>query len=306
MALTALGVRTLFESKFLFLTPLVFAGVFLFPFEFQKAQLKFYDKLESSIETRFGEAQIVQWKGDYWMYYNGQLQFSTIDGHMFREAYIQPLMQFGDEEVDVLLVGGDNGLLESELSKFKVSLTILPLDPEFHSFARSSNAIAFKRVNDKVVEERVNIFDFLSNHVDQYDIVIIDTPDPLNLNYQQYYTAEFYELVFGSLQDEGLMVTHSGDFYKNGTQVRQIWNSVEYVGFHVLPYQCQIPTIGHWSWVIGAKNLKAEEMMMVLSGISDTESIWWNQEAADLMFAFGKDYFSKGTTGVNTLNQPAP
>lgn len=302
LALATLGVRALIHSKLLFPSSIAFGLVFLFPFSFQKEQLRFYDRLESSVETRHGEAQIVQWKGDYWMYYNGQLQFSTVDKHMFQEAYVQPIMQLAGENSEVLLIGGDNGMVESELSKFSVSLTILPIDPEFHSFSRESTNIPFQPASDKTIIEEANAFHFLLEHVDQYDVVIIDTPDPLSLDYQQYYSQEFYQLINSSLREDGFMVTQSGDLFKNGISVERIWNSVEESGFYILPAQSQIPTIGHWSWVIGSKESTAYEMKMVLTNVETEETIWWNQEAADLMFSFGKNYFSNGTTATNTLN----
>ena len=306
LALCALGIRSIFNSRLLFLTPLILTGVFLFPFDFQKEQLRFYDRLESSIETRYGKAQIVQWKQDYWLYYNGQLQFSTIDKHVFQEAYVQPIMQFADKNSEVLLIGGDNGMVESELSKFPISLTILPLDPEFHSFMRNRAALSFQQVSNKSVLEETNVFRFLSGVDDRYDIIIIDAPDPLSLDYQQFYTREFYQFVNSSLKENGFMVTQSGDLFKKGRAAQSIWNTVKESGFHIVPSQCQIPTIGHWSWVIGAKKATSSQMMEVFSGVEDEETIWWNQQAADMMFSFGKNYFVNETAVVNTLNPSIP
>ena len=300
---TVLGIRSLFDSKLLFLTPVLFASVFFYPFNFEKAQLRFYDRLESSIETRHGEAQIVQWKKDYWMYYNGQLQFSTIDGHMFREAYVQPVVQFTNESSKVLLIGGDNGIVENELAKYPVELTILPLDLEFHQFARTSDKIRFNAVSKRDVSDGLDPFEFLISHRELYDIIIVDMPDPLNLNYKQYYTLEFYDFIYASLKPKGVMVTQSGDLYKNGIGVQQVWNSVSAAGFVAIPFQCQIPTIGHWSWVMGSKGMTLTEVKQVLSNVKATETVWWNQESADLMFSMGKTYFSSKTSTINTLTE---
>ena len=302
LVITAVGIRSLMLSRLLYLSPVALGMVFFFPFNFQKEQLRFYDRLESSIETRHGEAQIVKWKGDLWMYYNNQLQFSTVDKHMFQEAYVQPIMQFADENSKVLLIGGDNGMVESELSKFSISLTILPIDPEFHSFSRTSTSIPFNDVADKRSIEKKDVLSYLSEQINQFDIVIIDTPDPLSLDYKQYYSKEFYGLVSNSLKKDGFMVTQSGALFKNGISVQRIWNSVEESGFYILPAQCQIPTIGHWSWVIGSKDKTPDQMKETLSKVKDQSTVWWNQEAADMMFSFGKNYFGNETTAVNTLN----
>ncbi len=303
VVLTVLGVRSLSSSRLLFFSPILYLAVFFYPFNFQKAQLRFYDRLESSIETRHGEAQIVQWKKDYWMYYNGQLQFSTIDGHMLREAYVQPIMQLAREESEVLLIGGDNGLVESELSKFSINLTVVPLDFEFHRFARESQNIPFQAVTNREVKIGQNAFEFLAINLNIYDIIIIDMPDPINLDYSQYYTHEFYSLIRASLKEEGVMITQSGDLYKSGDLVQRVWNSVSEAGLNTVPFQCQIPTIGHWTWVIGSKGRSSGEVKEVMSDVSVGETVWWSQEAADMIFASGKSYFTSKTSSINTLNQ---
>ncbi|MFK7952292.1 MAG: hypothetical protein AB8B73_05555 [Ekhidna sp.] len=301
--LTVLGVGALFHSKTLYGVPFAFGLVFFVPFSFEKEQLNFYDKIESSIETRFGSAQIAKWKEHFWLYYNGQLQFSTLDGHIYQEAYIQPVMQLANQKNKVLLVGGDSGWIESELSHFRDFVTILPLDFAFHEFARNSPSIPFSSVKNKEVISNTDVFQHLADHVSSYDLIIIDVPDPLNVDYKQYYTWEFYELVFKSLKKDGFMVTQSGDYYKNGVEVQRIWNSVASGGFQTLPYQCQIPTIGQWSWVIGAKSMNSDKMKVAFSEVKENSAIWWNQEAADMIFSFGKPYFSVKTSAINTLNE---
>ncbi len=303
VVLTVLGVRSLSSSRLLFFSPILYLSVFFYPFNFQKAQLRFYDRLESSIETRHGEAQIVQWKKDYWMYYNGQLQFSTIDGHMLREAYVHPIMQLAGEGSEVLLIGGDNGIVESELSKFSVNLTVVPLDFEFHRFARENKKIPFNSVTNRKINRSEDPFGYLATHLSSYDVIIIDMPDPTNLEYSQYYTQEFYSLIEASLKEEGVMVTQSGDLYKSGNLVQRVWNSVSGVGLNIVPFQCQIPTIGHWTWVIGSKGRSSREVKEVMSDVSVGETVWWSQEAADMIFAFGKSYFTSKTSSINTLNQ---
>ncbi|MEP1094826.1 MAG: hypothetical protein ABJG78_06925 [Cyclobacteriaceae bacterium] len=303
LILTMIGVILLGKSIALFLLPISYCAVFFIPNDFQDEQSQFYDRVESSVETRFGGAQIVRWKDDFWMYYNKQLQFSTIDKHLYQEAYVQPVMQFIEAGSEVLLIGGDNGVIEDELSKFenKISLTQLVLDKDFYDFTRSNTSIPGREFEKKMVIQK-DVFHFLSENEDFYDLIIIDLPDPTNVEYAQYYTMEFYLLAHARLKDAGFLVTQSGDTYRKGNEVQKIWNSISEVGLNVLPYQCQIPSIGQWSWVIGSREMSSEEMRRGLSNVTLTSTTWWDQEAMDLMLASGKQsFFGKETTEINRL-----
>lgn len=308
LILTSFCLVYLFQSRFLFLILIGFVLVFYMPYEFIQEQRRFYDRVESSIQTRQGEAQVVQWKEDFWLYYNKQLQYSTLDKHLYQEAYVQPVLQLIGKGSKVLLIGGDNGIIEDELTMFEgeVSLTLLGLDSEFHEFARGIDGIPLKQFTEKEEVFGTGVFDYLDQNPNQFDLIIIDVPDPVNLDFSQYYTVELYELVDRALTEEGLLVTQSGDFYKNGIKAQEIWNSISEVGLNVLPLQCQIPTIGQWSWAIGSKDQSAVEMKKRLSEISPTTAKWWNQEAANLMLSFGKDYFPKETNAVNYLVNAQP
>lgn len=303
LVLTMISVILLGKSKVLFLLPVSYCAVFFIPTDFQDEQSQFYDRVESSIETRYGGAQIVRWKNDFWMYYNQQLQFSTIDKHIYQEAYVQPVMQFVKGGSEVLLIGGDNGAIEDELSKFEntISLTQLTLDTAFYAFARSNTSIPSRKFEEKIVKEE-DVFRFLSESEDFFDLIIIDLPDPTNVEYAQYYTMEFYRLAHQRLKKSGFLISQSGDTYRKGNEVQKIWNSISEVGLNILPYQCQIPSIGQWSWVIGSKEMSSEEMGTSLSDIDPTSTIWWGQEAMDLMLASGKQsFFSVETSEVNRL-----
>lgn len=305
--LTSFCLIYLFQTKFVFCIPLALIVVFFIPYEFKQEQLQFYDRVESSIETRKGEAQVVRWKEGFWLYYNKQLQYSTLDKHLYQEAYVQPVLQLIGKGSKVFLIGGDNGIIEDELTKFEgeVSLTLLGLDSEFHEFARGIDGIPLKQFAEKEEVFGTGVFDYLDQNPNQFDLIIIDVPDPVNLDFSQYYTVELYELVDRALTEEGFLVTQSGDFYKNGVKAQQIWNSIAKVGMNVLPLQCQIPTIGQWSWAIGSKDQSVAEMKRQLSKIKPTTTKWWNQDAANLMLSFGKDYFPKETDALNQLvNSP--
>ena len=241
-------------------------------------QKKYYDRVVSSIQTRGGSGQVVQWKNDRWHYYNGQLQFSTVDKHIWVEAYVQPVMQLVSEEAKVLIIGGESGLIKSELKSFDIELSVLPLDLEF---IEKTNRNFGVEILDETVASH------LQSASSSYDLIILDLPDPVNVEYDQYYTKEFFELCSSSLKAHGLFISHSSDLYSKNSSRHSILSNAEKARFNVTPYHAQIPTIGHWTWFIGTKD--TTDVRHKLRNVkSKTETKWWNQEAMDMMLSFGK------------------
>ena len=56
-------------------------------------QKKYRDKIIYSMQTRHQKIVITQWKKYYWLYINGQEQFSTFDEEKYHEPLVHPAMQ---------------------------------------------------------------------------------------------------------------------------------------------------------------------------------------------------------------------
>ncbi len=282
-----------------------FASILFYPIDFNRSQIKFFDKVVDSYATRKADIQLVKWKQDYWLYYDNQLQYTTVDKHIYQEAYIQPVMQLIDSGAHVLLIGGDNGALESELSKFstRLALTMLPWDHSFYAWVRSNKRLFIEEFPSKEVLSDGLFFDFLDAHRCTYDLIIIDLPDPLDLAYTQFYSKEFLKACYNSLNEGGFIVSQSGDIFKNGLKSNKIWRTARSVGFNLLSYQTQIPTIGHWSWFVGSNSVDKDTIHKKLADVSETKTKWWNQDAMNLMINSGKKTFSENQdTTIFALN----
>ena len=285
---------------------LSFVSVLFYPLDFESAQTKFFDRVVDNHSTRKADIQLVTWKGDYWLYYDNQLQYTTVDRHIYQEAYIQPVMQFLDSGASVLVMGGDNGALESELSKFhdQIELTILPWDASFFKWVRSNDELQLQKYTNKHVFFDEVFFEFLDSHPSSFDLIILDMPDPLDLEYTQFYSMEFLKTCFQALNTKGMLASQSGDIFKNRKNSNKIWQTAKEAGFHVFPYHAQIPTIGQWSWFIGAKALQKKEMQARLNALKQTSTRWWDQEAMNLMMGFGKDtFYENPDTTIFALNR---
>lgn len=249
--------------------------IHVYPSDMDLVQKEYYDRVEESRQTRQGMAEIVNWKNDKWHYYNGQLQFSTVDAHMWREAYIQPVMQVVPTGARVLLIGGESEQVEAELRKFDAEIAVAPYDSEF-SDSLDSDGHPFE-ISDQLIEQK-----------SAYDLIILDLPDPINVEFAQFYSSDFFRLCSSALKSSGKLVSHSSDLYSKNSRRNWILENAETAGFNMTPYHAQIPTIGQWTWFIGTKD--STDVKEQLGEVEmKTETIWWNQEAMDMMLSFGKE-----------------
>lgn len=260
-----LGLAYQREHTFSVALTINFLLLYLFPFSENEGQRQYYDRIVDSRETRKGTFQEVQWRNDSWHYYNGILQYSTVDQHIWQEAYIQPVMQLVSKNASVCLIGGESDILQKELWKFGIVPTVFPYDSE---------------------DSNETIAGLLGSSTERFDLIIVDLPDPINVEYGQYYSTGFYGLCFSTLKEDGMIVSHAGGLYSKASQRKTIWKNAESAGFETTPYHTQIPTIGQWTWFIGTKS-SLDVKARLRNIVPKTETKWWDQEAMDMMLSFG-------------------
>lgn len=258
-------------SKAFFFTLLPSLCVWVIPYPFQKNQYRYYDRLLKTIETRKGVVDIVQWKGDQWIYYNESVAISTSDGHMHTETLAHTVIPLF-KEPKVLLCGGDHGYISNEIEKYGIEYDHVPYDIEM---AKSSlRSRTSKMINEPIIR-------FLFNTVEKYDVIILDLPDPENIEYQQYYTTGFYQIVFDKLTQHGVMITNSGSAHSN--QKLNIKAALNELDWEVIGLQAEIPTLGHRYWMI-AGNIPSEFPNIEIP----VETKWINKDAIKMMLSTGK------------------
>jgi len=277
-----------------------------------KNQKSYYDKVVYSQNTAFQTIDVTEWRGQQWFYYNGINNFSTIDEWLFYEPLVHPVMGLAKKAQNVLIIGGDNGLAIREVLKHEEVQQIehLILDTALYHLAKSNTlftAINQQSLdNSKVNSQKQNIFRHLNNSASIYDVVIVDIPDPVDLELNQYYTKEFYELCYKALSQNGVMITQAGSPYFATQAFQCISNTVSASQFSVLEMHNQVLTMGEWGWIIGAKNLDSIQLMSEARALKfdDLKTTWLNNEAMHMMLSFGKTNVNINDSIVNTLKRP--
>ena len=291
---------------------IILMGVFVPPSELFSSQKNYRDRVIFSTETPFQKIDITSWKGHYWVYSNSVIQFSTLDEPMYYEPMVHPVMNLVPDATNILIVGGENGIIIREIKKYREvqKIDLVPLDTGLLSLAK--NHPIFMAANEKALYSdkismcTVDAFRHLENKENQFDVIIIDTLDPIDLESNRYYTKEFYKLCLRALTSDGVMVTQAGSPYYATKAFQAIAKAMSDAGFTTLPFHNQVLSMGEWGWIMGSKSLSKEELTERVKALEfeyvDTK--WINQEAMQMMMAFGKPYVISDSIGINSLKKP--
>jgi spermidine synthase len=175
-------------------------------------------------------------------------------------------------------------------------VTLVDLDPAMTRLAREHYMLLevnFGAMNSpKVTVVNGDAAKFLERNTRLYGVVIADLPDPDTIDLMHVYSENFYSMIQKSLVKGGVMVTQASSPFFTREAFQCIMKTVQKAGFSVVPYQNQIPTMGQWGWVLGARSedISAASLKKVLLNLdfSDLETKFINRDAVVHMTHFGK------------------
>src|SRR5688572_23449013 len=194
------------------------------------------------------------------LFLNGNLQFASADEYRYHEALVHPAMVAADAPPKrVLILGGGDGLaLREVLAHPSVEhVTLVDLDPAMTELAKefpplaalSKNALADKRV--RVVNDDAMVF--IDENKEQWDVMVIDFPDPNTYALSKLYTKWFYTLVHARLAPGGAVgLQATSPLFAR----RAYWCVVETMraaGLVVHGYQVPVPSFGVWGFALAKK-----------------------------------------------------
>ncbi len=280
-------------------------------------QKKYSDKVIYSKQTPYQKIVMTRWKEYYWLYINGQEQFSTFDEEKYHEPLVHPAMELSPDKSHVLIIGGGDGLAAREVLKHNrvESVTLVDMDPFMTKFA-GTYPVLLNINKGSFLDPRVKIINkdgagFITNDKNRYGVIIIDLPDPDSIDLMHLYSRRFYRSILKHLIKGGVMVTQATSPFFAADAFRCLIKTVRSAGFSVLPYHNQVPTMGEWGWVLGIDSLyMKEDKLKAIAGkleFKDIETRFINRDAMISMIYFGKGVLDKksfGKTEVNTELNP--
>jgi len=102
-------------------------------------QKQYKDRVIYAEQTSFQKIVITRWKKFYWLFINGQTQFSSFDEEKYHEPLVHPAMNLTANRSFALILGGGDGLAAREILKYPdvKSVTIVDLDPGMTNLAKT-------------------------------------------------------------------------------------------------------------------------------------------------------------------------
>ena len=240
--------------------------------------------------TPYQRLVITRWKDDTRLYLNGNLQFSSRDEARYHEALVLPAMQMAARAERVLILGGGDGLAAREVLKYPQvqDITLVDLDAEMtRTFASSATLTA---LNDGALNHpklrviNADAAQWLEENRGEYDVIIIDLPDPSNFSLGKLYSVPMYRLVARHLAPDGYLVVQSTSPYFAPNAYWSVVATLEAANLYTAPYHVYVPSFGEWGYVLAARadNFPVPRHF-------DAPTRYLNGETAAEMFRFPPD-----------------
>ena len=194
---------------------------------------------------------------------DGKIQSSEADEFVYHEALVQPVMVTHPCPRRVLVAGGGEGATLREVLRHSTveKATMVDLDDEVVRVCRqylpSFSAGAFEDPRTELVVGDARAY--MQQNTQQYDVIIIDLPDPLEEGPAQLlYTREFYSFVRDRLAPGGAMAVQSeSSRWYDLDAFAAIVRTMQDVFTFVSPYQAHIPSFSSlWGFTLASDTLQ--------------------------------------------------
>lgn len=195
-------------------------------------------------------------KSDYRLYLNNNLQFSSIDEYRYHETLVHPAMSMAKRVDNVLVLGGGDGLAVREILKYKEvkHVTLVDLDEGMTKLFQTNSVLTkFNKNalnNPKVEVLNKDAFVWAKNTKKQYDVVVVDFPDPSNYSLGKLYSWSFYSTLKQILTPDAVVVVQTTSPYFAPKSFWCINKTMMEVFPQVDAYHAYVPSFGEWGFSI--------------------------------------------------------
>ncbi len=185
---------------------LFLAAFWTFDFTSQKIYWKPFDLVKTK-DTPYGKLQVLQTAEQISLYNNSLLDFAYPNLAASEESVHFALLQ-NPAAKNVLLVGGGAGSSLMQVLKYpQVEVDYVELDPEI---IRLSRKFLPQEAQSIFEDRRVHIVyrdgrAFLKKTPKQYDMILLNLPEPATAQINRFYTREFFLMAREKLSPEGVV-----------------------------------------------------------------------------------------------------
>jgi spermidine synthase len=224
-------------------------------------------------QSRYQRIVLTESAGDYRLFLNGHLQFSSRDEARYHEALVHPALAVADARRRVFIGGGGDGFAAREVLRWPdvERLTLVDLDPRMTElFKKDARLAALNQGSlsaSRVHVENLDAMIYLRDSPAEFDVVILDFPDPTTYAVGKLYSLEFYRVLATRLAKNGVVVVQATSPLFARSAFWCIEQTLRAAGFHTLPYHAFVPSFGEWGFVLGKRVPLRAPGQIPLSGL---------------------------------------
>ncbi len=260
------------------------------------------DEVVHAQQTPYQRIVVTRSHRGFSLFLNGNLQFSSVDEYRYHEALVHPAFQSAERRGEVLILGGGDGLAAREVLRYGDEVkrvTLVDLDGAMTKLAVQSeelahlNELSLKSPKLRVIND--DAMQWLNGTTEQFDVVIVDFPDPNNFSLGKLYTTRFYALLKAHLAPGGVAVVQSTSPLFARRSYWCIDTTLKAAGFSTRPYHVWVPSFGEWGYVLASVG-PSKELHPLPEGLK-----FLSDDTMPTLFHFPKD-MDEVPAEVNRLN----
>jgi len=136
-----------------------------------------------------------------------------------------------------------------------------------------------------------------------WDVLIVDLPDPNSVELAKLYSREFYRKARGALAPGGVMVVQATSPYHARETFLCVKRTVEAAGFATVPTHDNVPSFGDWGWLLASPDRDLRPRLAALPEIP-IATRYLTLDVLQRATAFGRDALKSNHQDVSTLMRP--
>ncbi len=224
------------------------------------AEDRFYgDSIVYSETSAYQRVVVTSGPAGVRLFLNGNLQFHSRDEYRYHEALVHPAMAAQGAPKKVLVLGGGDGMAVREVLRHPSveQVTLVELDP--HMTRLFAEQPLLRRLNaDALHSPKLHIvnadaFTWLERNPGDFDVIVVDFPDPTNFSIGKLYTTSFYKLIDEHLAASGYAVVQTTSPLVARRSFWTVATTLEAVGLLATPYHAHVPSFGEWGFILASR-----------------------------------------------------
>lgn len=192
---------------------------------------------------------------------DGLMMVNEKDEFIYHEMIVHVPMASHPGIKRALVIGGGDGGTVRELTRYPQLQKIDMVEIDELVVLASIKYLNY--TSNKLSDERVNLYyedgiEFVKGLVDEYDLIIVDSTDPIGPG-EGLFTTEFYTNCFNALSENGILINQKESPYyaTNAHEMKRSHDKLNKIFPVTMTYQYHMPTYpsGHWLFGFNSKGV---------------------------------------------------